>query len=234
MYAKERWDMVNKQLRVRGVSDERVLQSMNSVPRHLFVPSHLVSQAYDDNPLPIGNSQTISQPYIVATMAESALIRSTDKVLEIGTGCGYSAAVLSTLANKVITCEIIEELGNSAKQRLANLKYDNVEVLVEDGSMGFKSNSPFDVIIVTAGAPTIPIELLYQLNLGGRMIIPVCYTKIHCGSKHQGERLVRLTRMKTENETESFQEEHLEDVRFVPLRGKAGWDAVSSISLGEL
>jgi len=218
--------MIDLQLRTRNITDERVLTGMLSVPRHLFVPPHLVEQAYDDNPLSIGHGQTISQPYIVAAMAQAALLKENDKVFEVGTGCGYSAAVLSTLAKSVVTSEIINELGNSAKDRLKSLNYNNVTVLVEDGSCGFKQYAPFDAIIVTAGAPCVPSELLFQLSMGGRMIIPVRERNDATPSQHISqcrEVLLRLTRINEENSAESFREEILEEVRFVPLRGKRGW-----------
>lgn len=220
-FQKERSLMVNNQLRARGLKDERVLRAMGTVPREHFVASDLAPQAYNDHPLPIGNNQTISQPYMVALMAEVAKIQPTDKILEIGTGCGYSAAVLSTLGETVYTAEIIPELGKDAKERLAALGYENVMVLVEDGSTGFTEYAPFDVIIVTAGAPSIPTELLFQLSKGGRMIVPV---RANNGILLQPiEQLLRITRTAEENVPENFRVEQLEEVRFVPLRGRAGW-----------
>ena len=220
--------MVDTQLRVRGVKDERVLDAMNTVPRHLFVPPEFVGQAYNDYPLPIGSDQTISQPYIVAAMAEAGNIKITDHVLEIGSGCGYSAVVLSTLAHRVTSAEIIESLGNAAKQRVKDLGYKNVEILVQDGSVGFEDHAPFDVIIVTAGAPSVPFDLLFQLSVGGRMIVPVHKSALYHGltapSTHKaGEQLLRITRTSAIKHKSSFVQEVLEEVRFVPLRGKAGW-----------
>lgn len=221
-FNEERLLMVNNQLRRRGIGDERVLQAMETVPRHLFVAPELASEAYHDHPLPIGDDQTISQPYIVASMAEAACIGPTDKVLEIGTGCGYSAAVLSHLANKVISAEIIPGLGLAAKKRLEELKYDNVEVLVEDGSAGFEQFAPFDAIIVTAGAPKIPSQLLSQMKVGGRMVIPVRMPlNVFFGI---GEKLLRVTR--TNEEEDGYNVEELGDVGFVPLKGKAGWQDI--------
>lgn len=216
--------MVEEQLRSRGIVDERVLRAMGTVPRHLFVSPELASQAYEDHPLSIGENQTISQPYIVAYMAEAAQIRPTDTVLEIGTGCGYSAAVLSMLAETVYTAEIIPELGNSAKERLQELGYQNIVVMVEDGSEGCSEYAPYDAIVVTAGAPAVPKELLYQLKVGGRMVVPV-NTGIGLLSFLLGEKLLRITRTSAgeADDFENFSVEHLQDVSFVPLKGKAGW-----------
>jgi protein-L-isoaspartate(D-aspartate) O-methyltransferase len=209
--------MVEEQLRSRGITDERVLVAMGSVPRHLFVPVGYLPQAYNDHPLPIGHGQTISQPYIVAYMAEIASLKPSDTVLEVGTGCGYSAAILSLLAAKVYTSEIIPELGNAAAITLRNLQRDNVEVLVEDGSTGFKQYAPFDAIVVTAGSPHMPMALLSQLRLGGRLVAPVFLPS------SGGEKLVRVTRLSDGEGMDHFRQEVLEDVRFVPLRGRAGW-----------
>jgi len=158
---------------------------------------------------------------MVAAMAEVAKLKPADKVLEIGTGCGYSAAVLSTLVSSVYTAEIIPELGNEAKERLSRLGYDNVVVMVEDGSAGFPEHAPFDAIIVTAGAPSVPTELLFQLNKDGRMVVPVRINRHYL--LEPCEQLLRITRTAEENVPESFRVEMLEEVRFVPLRGKAGW-----------
>lgn len=212
--------MVSHQLRSRGLTDERVLRAMETVPRHKFVSDELISQAYEDHPLPIGKNQTISQPYMVASMAEAAKIQPTDNILEIGTGCGYSAAILSILANKVYTAEIIPELGHSAMERLSDLGFGNVEVIVEDGSTGFPEHSPYDAIIVTAGAPQVPQELMFQLSLGGRMIVPV---RTNHSFQNPGETLLRITRTGEADVADCFETEVLEDVRFVPLTGKAGW-----------
>ncbi len=206
-----RYQMVDRQIIGRGINNRNVLQSLREIPRHLFVPEEIRSQSYDDNPLPIGKNQTISQPYIVAYMAEAAMITSTDKVLEIGTGCGYSAAVLSRLASQVYTIERIPELANDAKVRLHDLGYDNIHTFLSDGSIGLSEHAPFNAIIVTAGAPSVPHSLVQQLAPGGRMIIPV--------SKGHYEELLRITKT-TDGEYES---ETLMDVRFVPLVGKEGY-----------
>jgi len=164
--------MVREQIEARGVSNARVLQAMRNTPRHEFVPEQLQSQAYEDGPLPIGYNQTISQPYIVAVMTELLEPRKEDRVLEIGTGSGYQAAVLSRLVKQVYTIELLEELANSARQRLRRLGYVNVEVRAGDGYAGWPEQAPFDKIIVTAAPESIPQALLDQLKPGGVMVVP--------------------------------------------------------------
>lgn len=203
--------MVKKQLWERGIRDERVLQSMSSVPRHLFVPLSLKTQAYDDTPLPIGYGQTISQPYMVALMAEAAQLKSSDIVLDIGTGSGYAAAVLSNLAKKVYSIELVSELAEEAKTRLKECGYSNVNVIQGDGSIGFKAYAPFDAILVAAGAPIVPHSLKEQLAINGRLIIPV--------GKELFQKLLRITRV----DQNHYEEETLDSVRFVPLKGQEGW-----------
>ena len=168
-----RKDMVENQLRQRGITDDRVLDVMGDVPRHLFVAEDLRNEAYMDGPLPIGFDQTISQPYIVAFMTEVLKVEQQHSVLEIGTGCGYQSAVLSSLAKHVISLERIKELAESAQRRLRELDYSNVDVVHGNGWNGYKQKAPFDRIIVTAGANKIPKALLNQLANGGIMIIPV-------------------------------------------------------------
>ena len=168
-----RKDMVENQLRQRGITDDRVLDAMGDVPRHLFVAEDLRDEAYMDGPLPIGFDQTISQPYIVAFMTEVLKVEQQHSVLEIGTGCGYQSAVLSSLAKHVISLERIKELAESAQRRLMKLDYSNVDVVHGNGWNGYKQKAPFDRIIVTAGANKIPKALLGQLANGGIMIIPV-------------------------------------------------------------
>jgi len=172
-YAQQREMMVEQQIVARGIKSKRVLDAMNSVPRHMFVPVGYRRGSYFDQPLPIGSGQTISQPYIVALMTEMLDVNSDDVVLEIGTGSGYQAAVLSTIVKKLYTIEIIEELGMQAAQLLKSLEYDNVEVKISDGGLGLPEKAPFDAIIVTAAAPEIPDPLIKQLKPGGRMVIPV-------------------------------------------------------------
>ncbi|KHE92506.1 MAG: protein-L-isoaspartate(D-aspartate) O-methyltransferase [Candidatus Scalindua rubra] len=172
-YAQQREMMVEQQIVARGIKSKKVLDAMNSVPRHLFVPVRYRRGSYFDQPLPIGLEQTISQPYIVALMTELLDVDNEDIVLEIGTGSGYQAAVLSTIVKKLYTIEIIEELGIQAAERLKSLEYDNVEVKISDGGIGWSEKAPFDAIIVTAAAPKIPDPLIKQLKPGGRMVVPV-------------------------------------------------------------
>lgn len=172
-YAMKRKKMVKQQIIARGVKNKKVLEVMEKVPRHLFVPEEYRKYSYYDQPLSIGSAQTISQPYIVALMTEMLDIDDNDVVLEIGTGSGYQAAVLSEIAKEVYTIEIIRELGLQAKEKLENLGYNNVTVKIADGSLGWPDKAPFDAIIVTAAAGKIPDALLEQLRPGGRMVIPV-------------------------------------------------------------
>jgi protein-L-isoaspartate(D-aspartate) O-methyltransferase len=200
-----RKQMVDLQIKDRGVLDKKVLQAMTDVPRHIFAPGHDINVAYADTPLPIGNGQTISQPYIVAFMTESAELKGNEKVLEIGTGSGYQAAVLSKIVKEVYTIEIIEALGKNAEKVLKENGYNNVHVKIGDGYSGWPEHAPFDVIIITAAPDDIPQNLLKQLKIGGRMIVPI-------GSFIQ--ELVRIT--KTEK---GFAKEDLIPVRFVPMTG---------------
>jgi protein-L-isoaspartate(D-aspartate) O-methyltransferase len=206
-YKRER--MVRHQIEGRGISDESTLKAMKNVQRHLFVPEELKQNAYDDRPLPIGYGQTISQPYIVAYMTEIILPRKGQKVLEIGTGSGYQAAVLAEIVDTVYTIEIITELSNSAEQRLKKLNYKNVYVKNADGYYGWKEAAPFDAIVVTAAAEFVPPPLVEQLKDGGKMIIPV-------GSPFLNQNLVLIEKKK--NKVTS---KNLIPVRFVPFtRGK--------------
>ncbi|HJL74154.1 MAG: protein-L-isoaspartate(D-aspartate) O-methyltransferase [Candidatus Marinimicrobia bacterium] len=168
-----RKDMVENQLRQRGITDDRVLDAMGDVPRHLFVTEDLRDEAYMDGPLPIGFGQTISQPYIVAYMTEVLKVEQHHSVLEVGTGCGYQAAILSTLARNIVSLERIKELAESAQRRLQELGYTNVDVINTNGWHGYEKKAPYDRIIVTAGAKKIPQALLDQLSNNGIMIIPV-------------------------------------------------------------
>jgi protein-L-isoaspartate(D-aspartate) O-methyltransferase len=168
-----RLQMVEEQLRQRGIRDERVLKAMEIVPRHLFIPPSLRFNAYDDRPLPIGEDQTISQPYIVALMSESLRLTGGETVLEIGTGSGYQAAVLSVLAKHVYSIEIIPQLAETARQRLVRLGYTNVTVIVGDGNKGWAAGGPYDAIMVTAAAPQVPQALVGQLAEGGRFVLPL-------------------------------------------------------------
>lgn len=200
---KEREEMVRKQIQGRGVKDARVLWAMRTVPRHLFVPEKYSKEAYADRPLPIGHDQTISQPYIVAYMTEALGLKGDERVLEIGTGSGYQAAILSVLVREVYTIEILEPLAREADRRLKELGYKNVEVKCGDGYLGWPEKAPFDAVMVTAAPPEIPQELVKQLKVGGKMVLPV-----GVGSQD----LIRLT--KTEG---GMRKENLLPVRFVPM-----------------
>ena len=172
-YAVLREDMVNCQIIARGIKDERVIKAMEKVPRHLFVPEHYRSQAYFDGPLPISEGQTISQPYVVAFMTEALELKPTDRVLEIGTGSGYQAAILAELVQDVYTIELIPELGNSARELLEKMEYTNIHVRIGDGYNGWPEMAPFDAVIVTCAPEDIPQALVNQLKEGGRIIVPV-------------------------------------------------------------
>lgn len=204
-----RLQMVEQQLRQRGIRDERVLSAMTEVPRHRFVPQFWRSASYSDNPLPIGQEQTISQPYIVALMSESLELKGHETVLEIGTGSGYQAAVLSRLAQRVYSIEIIPKLADAARAQLLALGCANVTVIVGDGNDGWKQGGPYDAIIVTAAAPQIPPALVEQLAEGGRMVLPV--------KKGEEQYLLRLRK-----QDGKILEDDLGVVRFVPLVGGAG------------
>jgi protein-L-isoaspartate(D-aspartate) O-methyltransferase len=201
-----RLQMVEQQLRQRGIRDERVLQAMAEIPRHLFVPAPWRSYAYDDGPLPIGEEQTISQPYIVALMSESLLLTGTETVLEIGTGSGYQAAVLSHLARRVYSIEILPGLAETARERLATLGFDNVTVIVGDGNHGWAPGGPYSAIMVTAAAPQVPRALVDQLAEGGRLVLPV--------ERRGRQHLLRLRKIEGR-----LIEEDLGLVQFVPLVG---------------
>ena len=173
MFTQARHKMVEEQIKSRGVTDEKVINAMNKIPRHLFVPEDQRMSAYEDGPLPIGYGQTISQPYVVAYMTEAAKLGPGDRVLEIGTGSGYQAAVLAEIVKEVYTIEILEPLARSAQARLKKMGYGNVKVKCGDGYTGWPEFAPFDAIIVTAAPSEVPEELLKQLKLGGRMVVPV-------------------------------------------------------------
>jgi len=205
---RERLAMVATQIEARGVKDERVLEAMRTVPRHLFVPPAYQDQAYEDHPLPIGEGQTISQPYIVAVMSEALELEGGEKVLEVGTGSGYQAAVLSHLAGEVHTIEIVSVLAERSKKLLADQGYDNVTVYDGDGYAGLPDEAPFDAIMITAAPPSIPEPLKMQLAIGGRLVLPV-------GTTYQS--LIRLRRTA---EDVWKKEDVLPAVVFVPMTGK--------------
>lgn len=203
--------MVDDQVAARGVTDDRVLDAMRTVPREYFVPGEFVEFAYEDTPLPIEAGQTISQPYIVALMLEAAEIQPDDRILEIGVGSGYAAAVMSRIARRVHAIDRHEQLADRARERMAALGYDNVVIRAGDGTRGWSENAPFDVILVAAGGPAVPGPLQAQLALGGRLVIPV-------GGAEQ-QRLIRVTRTGDDH----YAEDDLGAVRFVPLIGEHGW-----------
>ena len=207
-----RKEMVERDIAARGVRDELVLDAMRKVPRELFLPKDLREFAYEDTPLPIAGEQTISQPYIVAFMAEALMLKGGEKVLEIGAGSGYAAAVLSEIAANVYTVERLGPLAEKAAATLAELGYDNVHVLHGDGTRGWPAHAPYDAIVVAAGGPQVPESLKEQLKIGGRLVIPV-------GADQRSQELVRVTRISADE----YRSEDIADVRFVPLIGEQGW-----------
>lgn len=209
-YWELRRSMVEIQIRKRGVEDERVLRAMATIPRHEFVPSKSRGDAYADEPLPIGGGQTISQPYIVAAMTAALHLTGTERVLDIGTGSGYQAAVLSLLCREVYGVECRSELARAAAELLQQAGYENVHVHCGDGSQGLKEFAPYDAILVAAAAPSFPEPLLEQLGEGGRIIAPIG-TEDH-------QQLMLVTR-----HGDSYSMEHRESCRFVPLVGRHGW-----------
>lgn len=211
-FTRARQKMVEQQLAGRGIRDERVLDAMREVPREAFVAAELAEFAYHDGPVPIGEEQTISQPYVVALMLEAAAIAASDRVLEIGAGSGYVTALLSRMARKVCAIERHATLADEARARLQQLGDDNAEIHCADGTEGWPAAAPFDAIIVSAGSPDIPEALKRQLAIGGRLIIPV-------GLGGYGQMLTRLTR----RNGDAFESERLAPVSFVPLIGRYGW-----------
>jgi protein-L-isoaspartate(D-aspartate) O-methyltransferase len=203
--------MVDTQLIARGVKDRRVIEAMLKTPRHLFVQEAMAAQAYNDNSLPIGEKQTISQPYMVALMSELLALNGSETVLEIGTGSGYQAAVLSLLARRVCTVERIPQLATKARRLFDSLGLTNIAMKIDDGTVGWAAEAPFAAIIVTAGAPDVPQELVDQLAVGGRLVIPV--------GDEQDQELLRIVK----NADGSVTEEKSVACRFVRLIGKAGW-----------
>lgn len=204
--------MIQEHLSARGIHDQAVLKAMRDVPREEFIDARLRDQAYDDHPLSIEEGQTISQPYIVAYMIEALEPAATDRVLEIGTGSGYAAAVLSRVVTTVYTVERLARLAHSASQRLKHLGYTNIVVHEGDGTLGWPEHAPYDAIVVTAGAPQVPQPLLDQLAIGGRLVIPV-------GKSIESQVLVRVRRVSADD----CRTERLCGVRFVPLIGEEGW-----------
>jgi len=210
-YTIARRRMVEEQVMARGVKDLRVIDAILRVPRHLFVPEALAAQAYSDFPLPIGERQTISQPYMVAVMSEALQLQGGEKVLEIGTGSGYQSAVLALLARQVFSLERIPALARQARRTLDQCGFARVNVRVSDGTSGWEEEAPYEGILVTAGAPAIPQPYRSQLAIGGRLVIPV--------GDRISQILVRLTRLSERD----YREERLFGCRFVPLVGDHGW-----------
>ena len=201
--------MVENQIKRRGIFDRAVLRALLQVPRHLFVEPEFLSRAYSDSALPIKEKQTISQPYIVALMTQSAMLKADHRVLEIGTGSAYQAAVLAEIVKEVYTIEIVESLAQTARDRLRKLKYKNVTVRHGDGYLGWQEKSPFDAILITAAAPKIPQLLIDQLKVGGRMVLPL-------GESRGSQDLMVLTKLKDG----SLKEEFIAAVLFVPMTGE--------------
>jgi protein-L-isoaspartate(D-aspartate) O-methyltransferase len=209
-YEGARQKMLDSQIRARDVRDPRVLEAIRKVPRHLFVEEALRDRAYLDKALPIGEKQTISQPYMVALMSEALELRDHDRVLEIGTGSGYQTAVLAALVESVFSVERIGSFVPLARRRLESLGYYNVLIKVGDGTIGWSEHAPYDAILVTAGTPQVPRPLLDQLKLGGRLVVPL--------GPEDTQMLVRIRR-----DEEGFHEEALGECRFVKLIGRHGW-----------
>ncbi len=212
-FEEEREKMVRTQIESRGVTNPLVLKAMRIVPRHKFVPASELDMAYTDRPLPIGSGQTISQPYIVAYMTECLRLCGGEKVLEIGTGLGYQAAIISRIAAEVYTIERLPELVNKSKEIFDNLGYTNIYCKSGDGTEGWPENAPYHGIIATASSPSVPEPLKEQLAVGGRLVMPV-------GEYRFGQYIIRITKGKGDN----YYQERLLDVAFVPLVGKYGWE----------
>jgi len=213
LFAQSRREMVERDLRARGIKDARVLQAMDSVPRHLFVEERQRPRAYEDRPLPIGEGQTISQPYIVALMTQLLDLTGSERVLEVGTGSGYQAAVLSLLAREIYTVEIVPPLADRARATLASLGYENVWVKVGDGFFGWEEKAPFEAILVTAAAKELPEPLWRQLREGGRLVMPI-------GGERQTQKLIRVRKINGKRQTEQ-----ITGVLFVPMTGAAQGEA---------
>ncbi len=220
-YRGERDQMIERDLVRRGIVDPRVLDAFRRVPREAFVRPDMVELAYADAPLPIGDGQTISQPYIVALTAEALQLKGHERVLDIGTGSGYAAAIISLLAAEVATIERFGSLADGARERLARLGFDNVRVRCGDGSLGWPEYAPYDAIAVAAAAPEVPDALREQLGVGGRLVIPI-------GRDVSSQVLMRVTRAGPT----TFREESLGGVRFVPLIGAQGWSETETETVG--
>ncbi len=202
--------MVQEQIVGRGISDARVLAALRRIPRHLFVDPGIVNRAYDDSALPIGEKQTLSQPYMTARMTEALALTGAEKVLEVGTGSGYQTALLAELCFNVFSVERIRVLSRKARTLLDQLKYQNIALHVGDGTIGWSEHGPYDAIIISAGSPSMPKPLLEQLALWGRLVIPV--------GDEQNQTLLRVIRTRS-----GFEQEQLGECKFVKLFGKYGW-----------
>lgn len=209
--ARLRMEMVESQIRSRGINNKKILEAVAGVERHIFVPETLRKESYEDRPLPVGFGQTISQPYMVALMADCLKLKGDEKILEIGTGSGYQAAVISRLAKEVFTIEIVEELGQRAERILTQAGYDNIHVKLGDGFDGWEENSPYDGIIITCAVNRIPQPLVEQLREGARLVLPI-------GESLAVQRLKVLTKHGNQ-----IEEEYILDCVFVPMTGKHGW-----------
>jgi len=212
-FREQRERMVRRQIAGRGVLDDRIIEAMRSVPRGRFVPDDMAESAYADSPLPIGEGQTISQPYVVAMMVNLLELQADDRVLEVGAGSGYAAAVIGRIAREVFAIERFQSLADRASVVLRELGADNIEVRCADGTRGWPEHAPYDAILVSAGGPDVPRALLDQLTVGGRLVIPV-------GSRRRSQQLIRVRRMGAEE----FEQESLGSVSFVPLVGAEGWN----------
>lgn len=210
-FVQARQRMVQEQLVRRGIKDSHVLRAMAAVPRHLFVESELQDHAYEDHPLPIGANQTISQPFIVARMVEALELKGTERVLEVGTGSGYAAAILGELCTEVFSMEVVEELALKARTVLSSLGYTNVSVLVGDGTLGLEEHAFYDAVVISAAAPGIPRPLIEQLKSPGYLVFPM-------GEKEL-QTLVRIRKDRA-----GIREEYFGECQFVRLRGKYGWE----------
>jgi protein-L-isoaspartate(D-aspartate) O-methyltransferase len=210
-YAQARERMVEEQLVSRGIKDARVLGAMAKIPRHLFLESELWDHAYEDHPLPIGLNQTISQPYIVALMVQALELKGTERVLEVGAGSGYAAAVLSELCAEVFSVEVVQELALKARILLKSLGYGNVSLLAGDGTLGWEEHSPYDAVLISAAAPCIPRPLVQQLKIPGYLVFPM--------GEEELQTLVRIRK-----ERAGIREEYLGDCHFVKLTGRYGWE----------
>lgn len=215
-FYRARQTMIDRHVIPRGINDPRVLSALLKVPRHLFVEDALRGQAYGDYALPIGDKQTISQPYIVALMTAALQLKKEDRVLEIGTGSGYQTAILAQLVSRIFSVERLPQLARRARKILDSIGCAHVQIRVGDGTLGWPEEAPFDAIIVTAGAAKVVEVYYHQLALGGRMVIPV--------GGAEGQQLRRVTRL----DSGQYHEEDLVDCRFVPLIGSGGWTEASS------